>query len=198
MKKKRKRLTGPVQIDPAIHIVRNERVILDTDLARIYGVPTFRLNEAVKRNRDRFPEDFLFQLSHSEMAILTSQFAMSKSGSGGRRTLPFAFTEHGALMAANILSNRRAVQMSIFVVRAFVKMRQTLATSKAFMDKLHELESKLTGRMDVQHKIIVFVLEELKRLMEPSPQLPPPKRRPIGFGREAEEQGSSALVFRER
>ncbi len=188
-KKRKKKLSNPIQIDPVIHIVRNERIILDTDLARIYGVPTFRLNEAVKRNRDRFPDDFLFQLTHSEMAILTSQFAMSKNGSGGRRTLPFAFTEHGALMAANILSNRRAVQMSIFVVRAFVKMRQTLATSKAFMDKLHELEAKLTGRLDVQHKIIVYVLEELRKLMDPSTQLPPPRRRPIGFGREEENEG---------
>ena len=110
----------PVHIDSVIRLVRGSRVILDTDLARIYGIPTFRLNEAVKRNRDRFPEDFLFQMSMNENETLTSQIAMSKKRRGGRRTLPYAFTEHGAVMAANILNSERAIQMSIFVVRAFI------------------------------------------------------------------------------
>ena len=164
-------------------MVRGERVILDTDLASIYGIPTFRLNEAVKRNRNRFPDDFLIQLSKDEHDALTSQIAISKKGRGGRRTLPYAFTEHGAVMAANILSSDRAVQMSIFVVRAFIKMRQTLAANTALTEKLDELEKKLAGRLDVHEKAIVYVLGELKKLMEP-PQLPEPKRRPIGFGKE--------------
>lgn len=164
-------------------MVRGERVILDTDLASIYGIPTFRLNEAVKRNRNRFPDDFLIQLSKDENDALTSQIAISKKGRGGRRTLPYAFTEHGAVMAANILSSDRAVQMSIFVVRAFIKMRQTLAANTALTEKLDELEKKLAGRPDVHEKAIVYVLGELKKLMEP-PQLPEPKRRPIGFGKE--------------
>jgi len=164
-------------------MVRGERVILDTDLASIYGIPTFRLNEAVKRNRNRFPDDFLIQLSKDENDALTSQIAISKKGRGGRRTLPYAFTEHGAVMAANILSSDRAVQMSIFVVRAFIKMRQTLAANTALTEKLDELEKKLAGRLDVHEKAIVYVLGELKKLMEP-PQLPEPKRRPIGFGKE--------------
>jgi hypothetical protein len=158
MKRKRNITTQPVHIDSVIQFVRGERVILDTDLAKIYGIPAFRLNEAVKRNKDRFPDDFLFQLTKEE---------------------------HGAVMAANILKSDRAVQMSIFVVRAFIKMRQTLATTRALTDKLHELEKKLTDRLDVHENAIVYVLGELKKLMEP-PLLPEPKRRSIGFGKEEE------------
>lgn len=180
MKRKRKTITQPVHIDSVIQLVRNERVILDTDIAKIYGIPTFRLNEAVKRNRNRFPEDFLFQLTKGVHDALTSQIAISNKGRGGRRTLPYAFTEHGAVMAANILNSERAIQMSIFVVRAFIKMRQTLVANRALTDKLSEMEKKLTGRLDVHEKAIVYVLGELKKLMEP-PQLPEPKRRPIGF-----------------
>ena len=182
---KRKTIPRPVHIDSVIHLVRGERVIFDTDLAKIYGIPTFRLNEAVKRNSDRFPNDFLFKLTKNELAVLTSQIAISKKGRGGRRTLPYAFTEHGAIMAANILNSKRAVEMSIFVVRAFIKMRQMLAASKALSDKLGELEKKLTGRIDVHEKVIAYVLGELKKLMEPT-QLPEPKRRSIGFKRDSE------------
>ncbi len=183
MKRKRKGLLPSVHIDSVIHTLRDERVILDTDIARIYGIPTFRLNEAVKRNRERFPEDFLLQLTQEEHVALTSQIAMSRKGRGGRRTLPYAFTEHGAVMAANILNSRRAVEMSIFVVRAFIKMRQAMATNRALTEKLQELEKKLTQRLDTHEQAIVYVLAELRKLMEP-PQLPVRKRRPIGFGRE--------------
>lgn len=182
MRRRRKVLPKPVHIESTIHMVRGERVILDSDLAKVYGIQTFRLNEAVKRNRDRFPDDFLFQISRDEHDGLTSQIAISNKGRGGRRTLPYAFTEHGAVMAANILNSERAVQMSIFVVRAFIKMRQTLATNTALIDKLNELERRLAGRLDVHEKAIVYVLGELKKLMEP-PELPEPKKRPIGFGR---------------
>jgi hypothetical protein len=104
---------GPVEsIAILIRLVRGRRVILDTDLARLYGVPTFRFNEAVKRNLERFPEDFMLRLTNSDWAGLISQSAMSKPGRGGRRSLPYAFTEHGALMAANILNSSRAVAMS--------------------------------------------------------------------------------------
>ena len=114
---------------------------------------------------------------------MTSQIAISNKGRGGRRTLPYAFTEHGAVMAANILKSERAVQMSIFVVRAFIKMRETLTFNKSLNDKLNELEKKLAGRIDIHEKAIVYVLGELKKLMEP-PRLPEPKRRSIGFGKE--------------
>src|SRR5882672_3115801 len=100
------------QIDSMIRSIHGVRVMLDSDLAKIYGVPTFRFNEAIKRNRHRFPADFMFQLTRDEFDSLTSQIAISKSGRGGRRTLPYAFTEHGALMAANVLNSERAVQMN--------------------------------------------------------------------------------------
>src|SRR6476619_7158457 len=112
MRGKSKSLAPIQQIDGMIHTVRGTRVILDSDLARIYGVPTFRFNEAIKRNRHRFPPDFMFQLTREEFDSLKSQIAMSKTGRGGRRTLPYAFTEHGALQAANVLRSSRAVQMN--------------------------------------------------------------------------------------
>ena len=112
-------------IEQRIYTIRGVRVILDSNLAALYGVPTKRLNEQYRRNRKRFPEDFAFQLTAEEANSLRSQFATSSSH-GGRRYRPYAFTEHGALMAANILNSPRAVQMSIFVVRAFAKMRETL------------------------------------------------------------------------
>ena len=112
----------PLAISPAVDAlictIRNQRVILDSDLAKLYDVPTFRFNEAVKRNADRFPPDFIFQLTKEEVDALTSQIAMSKPGRGGRRSLPWAFTEHGALMAATILNSPRAVAMSVYVIPA--------------------------------------------------------------------------------
>lgn len=117
--------------------------MLDRDLAKVYGVPTFRFNEAIKRNRDCFPLDFMFQLTREELDSLKSQIAMSKAGRGGRRTLPYAFTEHGALQAANVLRSRRAVQMSVFVIRAFVKMRETLLSTAELARKLAALEKSL-------------------------------------------------------
>ena len=185
---KRSKLSGSKRtlIHTAIRFIRGSRIILDTDLARVYGIPTFRLNEAVKRNRRRFPRDFMFQLSREEVRSLTSQIAMSNEGRGGRRTRPRAFTEHGAVMAANILKSRRAVQMSIFVVRAFIKMRETLAANGAMMDKLGELEKRLSGRLNAHEGAIMYVLAELKKLMEPQ-ALPAPKGRPMGFGRGEDE-----------
>ena len=167
-------------VEDLIRTIRGQRVILDTDLAHVYGVLTWRLNEQVKRNQDRFPVDFMFQLTAEENKFLTSQFARSKKGRGGRRTLPYAFTEHGAIMAANVLNSPRAVQMSVFVVRAFVKMREALAQNKELAAKLSELERRLTGRLDVHKKAIVHILDEIKKLMEPMP-IPEPERREIGF-----------------
>ena len=111
------------QIEEAIHFIRGERVILDADLARLYGVETRALVQAVKRNLQRFPKDFMFQLSLDEFKFLRSQIVISKSR-GGRRYMPYVFTEHGAIMAANVLNSQRAVRMSVFVVRAFVKLRE--------------------------------------------------------------------------
>lgn len=168
-------------VEDLIHTLRGQRVILDTDLAQVYGVLTWRLNEQVKRNQDRFPGDFMFQLTNDENKSLTSQFAGSKKGRGGRRTLPYAFTEHGAIMAANVLNSPRAVQMSVFVVRAFVKMREALSQNRHLAEKLAELERRLTGRLDVHEQAIVHILDEIKKLMDPLPPPPEPKRREIGF-----------------
>jgi hypothetical protein len=189
---KSKSLVPIEQIDGMIHTIRGSRVILDSDLAKIYGVPTFRFNEAIKRNRHRFPPDFMFQLNREEFNSLTSQFAMSKrqksaqfamskTGRGGRRTLPYAFTEHGALQAANVLRSSRAVQMSVFVIRAFVKMRETLRAAPELARKLAALEKKLTARLDVHEAAIVQVLQEVMQILNPPPPLPEPAKPRIGF-----------------
>ena len=171
-----------VPVAELIRLVRGQRVILDSDLARIYGAPTRQINQAIKRNLDRFPKDFAFPLKPQEVASLRSQIVIS-NGRGGRRYVPFAFTEHGAIMVANVLNSRRAVQMSVFVVRAFVKMRQTFAENKELAAKLAELERTLTARLDGHEKAIVHILDEIKKLMEPPPE-PEPERRQIGFLRD--------------
>ena len=168
-------------IGEKIYTVRGQRVIMDRDLAALSAIPTFRFNEAVKRNQKRFPDDFMFQLTAQEYAVLTSQFAMSKPGRGGRRTLPYVFTEHGAIMAANVLNSPKAIEMSVFVVRALIKMRETLANNKALALKLAELEKKLTERLNVHEIAIVHVLGEVRKLMASAEPLPDPTKRKIGF-----------------
>jgi len=130
------------EIDGAIRTVRGESVVLDEDLARLYGVQTRVLVQAVKRNRERFPEDFLFRLTASEFADLRSETA-DKPARGGRRHAPYAFTEHGAVMVASVLNSRRAVEVSVFVVRAFVRMQRAMAGNRALTAKLAELEKRV-------------------------------------------------------
>lgn len=162
---------------PLIHTIRGERVVLDSDLATLYGVLTKRLNEAVQRNRDRFPPDFRFQLTPEEDARLKSQIATSSSLHGGRRTLPFVFTEHGALMAATVLNSPRAVQMSLYIVRVFVRMREELLTNATILKRLERIDRKL-----LEHDVVLQdVVEKLMPLLSPSKDEVPPKRR-IGFG----------------
>jgi hypothetical protein len=157
-----------------IHTLRGQRVILDSDLAKIYGVPTFRFNEAVKRNRDRFPDDFRFQLTREEAEGLTSQTAMSKPGSGGRRTLPWAFTEHGALQASNILNSSRAVAMSVYVIRAFIRLREVLAENLVMAKRMAEVEKTI-----VTHDAALRdIYQRIKPLLLPPPD---PPRKKIGF-----------------
>jgi hypothetical protein len=158
------------RIKNAIHLIRGEKVILDADLARLYGVSTARLNQQVNRNLERFPIDFMFQLTPEEFNSLMLQNATSKKSRGGRRKLPHAFTEHGAIMAANVLRSRRAVQTSVQVVRAFVKQRQILSSNTELTRKLNELEK----RYDEQFKI---VFDAIRQLMTPPPQ----HAKPIGF-----------------
>jgi len=190
----RKEVFNNEQLEPLISTIRGRRVVLDADLARLYGVSTKRFNEAVRRNRSRFPDDFAFQLTPSEFDHLRSQFAISSSQhidpqdnklmwsqfattSGRRRRVtyrPWGFTEHGALMAANVLRSERAVQMSVFVVRAFVRLREHVAANTAILKRLAEIDKTLlqhdAALRDLYHKLLP--------LLQPPPA--PPKRR-IGF-----------------
>jgi len=159
---------------PRILTIRGQKVILDTDLAAIYGVPTYRFNEAVKRNRGRFPDDFMFQLTPDEHTGLISQIAMSKPGRGGRRTPPYAFTEHGAVMAANILRSDRAVHMSVFVVRAFIMMREQLLNRVGLEKRLADIEKALMGH----DAALRDLYQKIRPLLLPPPD---PPRKQIGF-----------------
>lgn len=162
------------RIEDQIYTIRGKRVMLDADLAGLYGVTTRRLNEQVRRNAGRFPEDFAFQLTDQEVAILMSQNATSSRdtrGHGGRRKRPLVFTEHGAIMAASVLNSPRAVEMSVFVVRAFVRLRQMLASNAGLARKLAALEKKY----DAQFKVVFDAIRELMTPPEPK------KKRPIGF-----------------
>src|ERR1700732_2274071 len=161
-------------ITRAILIVRGQRVILARALAAIYGVTTKRLNEQVKRNANRFPEYFMFQLTSEEAELSRSRFATLKPGRGQNiKYRPYAFTEHGAIQAANVLSSPRAIEMGVFVVRAFVKLREMLASNKELAQKVDELERKL----QTHDRAIVDILKAIRELMNP----PSPARRPIGF-----------------
>jgi hypothetical protein len=173
-------LAKVTKITSTICTVRGQKVLLDADLAKIYGVETGALNRAVIRNRKRFPADFMFQLTREEFENLRCQFGIS-SLHGGRRFLPYAFTENGAIMAANVLNSPEAVRMSVFVVRAFVKMRELLGGTKELARQLAELERKLTNRLDVHEGAIVEVLQRVMAILDPPAPPPEPPKREIGF-----------------
>ena len=178
--------TAPVlpleAITQRIVVLREQKVLIDADLAALYGVETRRLNEQVRRNRGRFPEDFIFELSPEEFAHLKSQSATSSWG--GRRKLPLAFTEHGAIMAATVLNTPRAVEVSVYVVRAFVKLRELVGSHRELARRLDELEQK-TEALAMNHDTfsrntraqLKQVFDALRELMTP-PETP---KRPIGF-----------------
>ena len=195
-------------------MVRGQRIMFDADLASIYGVPTKALNQAVKRNAERFPEDFMFRLTTDEFEEIRSQIAnitnrsrvvtgspktgglrsqfVTSKGRGGRRYLPYAFTEHGAIMAANVLNSPSAVQMSVFVVRAFVRMRAALSDNRELALKLAELERELKGRLDMHEAAIVDTLGRIMDIIDPPP-LPEPPRKQIGFRAEGSRNKSKKL-----
>jgi hypothetical protein len=172
----------PVEhITRSILILRGQRVILDRELAAIYGATTKRLNEQVKRNRDRFPEDFMFQLTAEEAERSRSQIATLNSGRGQNiKYRPYAFTEHGAIQVANVLNSPRAIAMGVYVVRAFVHLRDLLASNKALAQKLNDLEHKLRNHDEA----IAAILSAIRELMNS----PPPKRRGIGFTADIHEK----------
>ncbi len=166
-------------ITSRIVVLRGQRVMLDADLAALYGVTTKRLNEQVRRNLERFPSDFMFQLTNQEVAILRSQFATLKAGRGQhRKYLPYAFTEHGAIMAAMVLNSPRATEVSVYVVRAFVGLRDTLVAHKELAKRLDELESRLERKVTTHDQAIAGILDAIRQLMVP-PE--PNKKRRIGF-----------------
>ena len=167
-------LTVSVQlIERRIYLIRGQKVMVDEDLAELYGVPTHRLNEQVKRNRKRFPSDFMFQLTKEETESLRSQIAISKSGRGGRRSLPNAFTEQGVAMLSTVLNSERAIEVNIAIMRAFVRLRQMLETNEALNRKFAAVIRKLS----THDKYFRVVFDELKKLT----QQPTPKRKQIGF-----------------
>jgi hypothetical protein len=201
---------APEQIASAILVLRGQRVLLDAELATLYGVSTKRLNEQVKRNATRFPPDFIFRLTPAETVTLNrsqnaagsqkhreysahveetsslrSQIATLKTRRGQhRKYLPYAFTEHGAIMAATILSNPRAVEMTVHVVRAFVHLREMLASNRELARRFAQLETRLDKKLTVHDEAIAAILSAIRQLMHP----PVPKRRPIGFTADLREK----------
>jgi len=157
-------------IERSIFLIRGHKVLLDAHLASLYGVTTKRLNEQVRRNRARFPDDFMFQLTPGEVEALRSQTATSKGGRGGRRYAPYVFTEQGVAMLSTVLNSERAIHVNIEIMRAFVRLRQMLASNAQLARKLADLEK----RYDTQFKV---VFEAIRQLMAP----PEPKKKKIGF-----------------
>jgi hypothetical protein len=162
-------------IEKLIYLIRGERVMLDQDLATLYGVGTKALIQAVSRNRNRFPSDFMFQLSFQEFSALRSQIVTAK-GRGGRRTPPYVFTEHGVAMLSSVLRSENAVEINIHVVRTFVRLRQLIASHAGLAEKLEHLEQKYDGQFRV-------VFDAIRKLMSDTAV---PAKRQIGFGREQE------------
>jgi hypothetical protein len=167
-----------------IVLIRGQKVIIDADLAALYGVPTKAFNQAIKRNRSRFPSDFMFQLTMREKSeVVTNCDHLRRLKFS--RTRPYAFTEHGAIQAANALNSKRAVEMSIYVVRAFVRVREVVAAHKELTVKLDRLE-RTTAMLDLKHEVFADsaranfkqIFDAIRRLLAPPPE---PKRRPIGF-----------------
>ena len=160
---------------PRILVIRGQKVILDQDLASLYRVTTVSLNQAVRRNPTRFPTRFVLVVTRKEFAILISQNVISSAGWGGRRKPPMAFTEHGALMVASVLNSARAISMSIYVIEAFIKQREELATSEAILKRLAEIDRSLM----VHDEALQDLYNKLLPLLQVEPE---PKQRAIGFG----------------
>jgi hypothetical protein len=176
-------------IEPLIREIRRERVILDADLARIYGVETRVLNQAVRRNLEKFPSDFLMRLTSAEVRqVNRSQVVIGSQKHRNPRHRPNAFTEYGAIMAANVLNSPRAVQMSVYVVRAFIAMRRTLSDTREQARKLAALEKELKERLDVHEAAIVTILQRVMDIIDP-PVHPQPPRKQIGFDTKTAKSG---------
>ena len=156
-------------------------MIFDADLAKLYGVATKALNRAIKRNAGKFPADYMIRLTTAERDHLRCQIGTSKIGRGGRRNLPHVFTEHGAIMAANVLNSPQAVQISVFVIRAFIIMRAAFTDTRKLTRQLAALETELKARLDTHETAIVAVLQRIMSLLDPPPPPPAPPQREMGF-----------------
>ena len=165
------KVTSIHAVERLIHVIRNQKVILDSALADLYGVPTKALLQGLRRNRERFPKDFVFQLSQEEMSSLRSQIVTSKRG--GRRYRPYGFTEQGVAMLSSVLRSERAVRVNIAIMRAFVRLRKAIGENKRLAEQLAKLESKVTGH----GRQIASIFEAIRQLMEP----PATPRKRIGF-----------------
>jgi hypothetical protein len=177
-------LTPVDQVTRAILVMRGHKVLLDTELAALYGVSTKRFNEQVRRNRERFPEDFMFQLNAAEWTALRSQIVTSNAQRGGRRYLPYAFTEQGVAMLSSVLHSDRAVAVNIEIMRAFVKLRKLLGSNKELARRFAQLETRLDKGLTEHDQAIATILAAIRELMH----TPPPKRRPMGFTADLEEE----------
>jgi phage regulator Rha-like protein len=173
--------SNSIRISPPLFIVRGRQVILDSDLAALFGVPTRRLNEQIRRNLDRFPEDFAFLLNADESASLMSQNATSNKGRGGRRKLPFMLTEHGVVMAANVLNSPRAVAMSVEVVRAFIRLRKAAHSDRSLRKKVAQLESAVKSRLERHDADIEQLFKTVESLLNEDLGGNPGSVRRIGF-----------------
>ena len=165
-KEKTKSLVPPERIASRIYLIRGQKVMLDFDLAELYGVETRALNQAVTRNIDRFPEDFAFQFTRAEFSALMSRIVISNAGRGGRRKLPWAFTEHGVAMLSSILRSKRAVQVNVAIVRTFVKLREMLATNEELARKVAQHDRQ-----------IAVLFDQVQKMLAPVPT----KKNPIGY-----------------
>ena len=185
MASRRRPALVPVEhISRSILVLRGHKVLLDEELAALYGVTTGALVQAVKRNSSRFPPDFMFQLTATERAVLRSQSVISTPSRGGRRYMPYVFTEQGVAMLSSVLASERAIAVNIEIMRAFVRMRELLASNKALAHRIDELEARIEKKLATHDEAIAAILSAIRQLMNP----PPPKRRPIGFTADLREK----------
>ncbi len=178
MASRRRLAPVPVEhISRSILVLRGHKVLLDEELAALYGVTTSALVQAVKRNIGRFPPDFMFQLTAAERDVLRSQSVISTPSRGGRRYMPYVFTEQGVAMLSSVLGSERAIAVNIEIMRAFVRMRELLASNKQLAHRIDELEARIEKKLATHDEAIAAILSAIRQLMSP----PAPKRRPIGF-----------------
>jgi len=180
MATKTKLTTQTISIERQIYKVRGRRVMLDADLAALYEVTTSALNQAVRRNAERFPPDFMFRLTHSEAESLPSQSVIANKTRGGRRTEPYAFTEHGVVMLCSVLNSARAIQVNVMIVRAFIRMREQIAANQEIATRVSKLETNHKRAVSVI-ELLVDDIDRVEKEVRRMKALPKPRKSKIGF-----------------